>query len=219
MLALYDQPPTIKLDLSKAKNGRQVGVWHTPDYFVLLADWIGWEEWKTAAVLELLVVTPLMDPTVVPVRGAGDIVVPELDSRRRSASRSPMRAAITRSSSSRTTEPPARYGFSPELLMQPHPADRLAYFAAKVVAHPRLMDAHRAVHDALRQPTPPSLIVLYGPTGVGKTTLRLRLEQPLIRKRCRHWRRTRRASRSSQSKRSRPSRPRSIGRTTTPTPW
>jgi hypothetical protein len=60
------------------------------------------------------------------------------------------------------------------------PADRLAYFAAKVVAHPRLVDAHRAVHDALRQPTAPSLIVLYGPTGVGKTTLRLRLEQQLI---------------------------------------
>jgi hypothetical protein len=63
--------------------------------------------------------------------------------------------------------------------MQP-PAERLAYFAAKVVAHPRLVDAHRAVHDALRQPTAASLIVLYGPTGVGKTTLRLRLEQQLI---------------------------------------
>jgi hypothetical protein len=36
------------------------------------------------------------------------------------------------------------------------------------------------VHDALRQPSAPSLIVLYGPTGVGKTTLRLRLEQQLI---------------------------------------
>jgi hypothetical protein len=60
------------------------------------------------------------------------------------------------------------------------PAERLAYFAAKVVAHPRLVDAHRAVHDALRQPTAPSLILLYGPTGVGKTTLRLRLEQQLI---------------------------------------
>ena len=60
------------------------------------------------------------------------------------------------------------------------PADCLPYFAAKVVAHPRLVDAHRAVHDALRQPTATSLIVLYGPTGVGKTTLRLRLEQQLI---------------------------------------
>ena len=86
---------------------------------------------------------------------------------------------MTRSSSTRTTETPASDGFPRELLMQP-PAERLAYFAAKVVAHPRLVDAHRAVHDALRQPTAPSLIVLYGPTGVGKTTLRLRLEQQLI---------------------------------------
>jgi hypothetical protein len=86
---------------------------------------------------------------------------------------------MTRSSSTRTTETPASDGFPRELLVQP-PADRLAYFAAKVVAHPRLVDAHRAVHDALRQPTAPSLIVLYGPTGVGKTTLRLRLEQQLI---------------------------------------
>ena len=86
---------------------------------------------------------------------------------------------MTRSSSTTTTETPAGDGFPRELLMQP-PAERLAYFAAKVVAHPRLVDAHRSVHDALRQPTAPSLIVLYGPTGVGKTTLRLRLEQQLI---------------------------------------
>ncbi len=86
---------------------------------------------------------------------------------------------MTRSSSTRTTETPASDGFPRELLMQA-PSERLAYFAAKVVAHPRLVDAHRAVHDALRQPTAPSLIALYGPTGVGKTTLRLRLEQQLI---------------------------------------
>ena len=86
---------------------------------------------------------------------------------------------MTRSSSTTTTETPAGDGFPRELLMQP-PAEGLAYFAAKVVAHPRLVDAHRAVHDVLRQPTATSLIVLYGPTGVGKTTLRLRLEQQLI---------------------------------------
>ncbi len=90
-----------------------------------------------------------------------------------------MGATMTRSSSTTTTETPAGDRYPRELLMQP-PAERLAYFAAKVVAHPRLVDAHRAVHDALRQPTAPSLIVLYGPTGVGKTTLRIRLEQQLI---------------------------------------
>ena len=53
VLEFYDQPPAIKL-IYQAKNGRQVGVWHTPDYFVLRADGIGWEEWKTDAGLEHL---------------------------------------------------------------------------------------------------------------------------------------------------------------------
>ncbi len=53
VLEFYDQPPAIKL-VYQAKNGRQVGVWHTPDYFVLRADGIGWEEWKTAVGLEHL---------------------------------------------------------------------------------------------------------------------------------------------------------------------
>src|SRR5712692_1833131 len=50
VLEFYDQPPAIKL-VYQAKNGRQVGVWHTPDYFVLRADSIGWEEWKMDAGL------------------------------------------------------------------------------------------------------------------------------------------------------------------------
>jgi hypothetical protein len=39
---------------------------------------------------------------------------------------------------------------------------------------------HRAVREALNQPAGASLILVYGPTGVGKTTLRLRREQQLI---------------------------------------
>jgi transposase InsO family protein len=45
-LEYYDQPPPIKL-LYQAPNGRRVGVLHTPDYFVLRTDGVGWEEWKT----------------------------------------------------------------------------------------------------------------------------------------------------------------------------
>lgn len=45
-LEYYDQPPPIKL-VYKSKSGRKVGVWHTPDYFVLKMDSVGWEEWKT----------------------------------------------------------------------------------------------------------------------------------------------------------------------------
>ena len=69
--------------------------------------------------------------------------------------------------------------FPPELLAQPAEA-RLAYFAARVVAHPRLTQAHQALLDALLGSTEASLILVYGPTGVGKTTLRRRIEQQLL---------------------------------------
>ena len=45
-LEYYDQPFRIKLTY-KSKSGRRVGIWHTPDYFVIRRDSIGWEEWKT----------------------------------------------------------------------------------------------------------------------------------------------------------------------------
>jgi putative transposase len=44
-LEYYDQPPQIKL-VYQAKSGRQVGVLHTPDFFVIRTDSVGWEEWK-----------------------------------------------------------------------------------------------------------------------------------------------------------------------------
>jgi len=74
---------------------------------------------------------------------------------------------------------PSGGSFPRDLLAQPTDA-RLAYFTAKVVAHPRLTAVHRAVREALNQPDGASLILVYGPTGVGKTTLRLRLEQQLL---------------------------------------
>ena len=53
-LEYYDQPSRIKL-IYEAKNGRRVGIWHTPDYFVIRSDSIGWEEWKMEAELLRLV--------------------------------------------------------------------------------------------------------------------------------------------------------------------
>lgn len=69
--------------------------------------------------------------------------------------------------------------FPCELLARP-PADRLAYFVDKVIAHPRLQDVHRSLLNAIQQPTDASLILVFGPTGVGKTTLRRRIEKQLI---------------------------------------
>jgi len=52
-LEYYDQPPPIKL-VYPAQSGRRVGVVHTPDYFVLRTDSVGWEEWKMAEELDRL---------------------------------------------------------------------------------------------------------------------------------------------------------------------
>ncbi len=52
-LEFYDQPPAIKLTY-RAKNGQQVGILHTPDYFVIRTDSLGWEEWKTEEELRQL---------------------------------------------------------------------------------------------------------------------------------------------------------------------
>jgi hypothetical protein len=68
--------------------------------------------------------------------------------------------------------------FPPDLLGQPTAA-RLAYFVSKVVAHPRLTDMHQRLMCAIQEPAGASLILVYGPSGVGKTTLRRRIEQQL----------------------------------------
>ena len=53
VLEYYDQPPSIKLNY-KSKNERNVGVWHTPDFFVLRQEEAGWEECKTVKELSKL---------------------------------------------------------------------------------------------------------------------------------------------------------------------
>jgi hypothetical protein len=72
--------------------------------------------------------------------------------------------------------PPA--GFPRELLDRP-PSDRLAYFRSYTIAHPQLQTASDALRRAIQEPAGRSLILVIGPTGVGKTTLRLRIEQEL----------------------------------------
>lgn len=46
VLEYYDQPPKIKLEY-KTKKGRQTGVLHTPDFFIIKKDLVGWRECKT----------------------------------------------------------------------------------------------------------------------------------------------------------------------------
>jgi energy-coupling factor transporter ATP-binding protein EcfA2 len=67
-------------------------------------------------------------------------------------------------------------GFPRELLTQPWTA-RLEYFRSYTVAHPRLVVARDALLGAIYESAPNSLILVLGPTGVGKTTLRMKVEQ------------------------------------------
>ena len=59
-------------------------------------------------------------------------------------------------------------------------SEQLAQFRAFTVAHPHLLAAKESLMTALRESEPNSIVMVFGPTGVGKTTLRLRAEQILI---------------------------------------
>lgn len=65
---------------------------------------------------------------------------------------------------------PSDFHFPPELL-KATAAEKLAYFESCTVVHRRLKIAYEAFLDAVNNPGGASLIFLFGPTGVGKTTL------------------------------------------------
>src|SRR5215831_2424817 len=69
-------------------------------------------------------------------------------------------------------------GFPRSLLTEPWSA-RLAHFQRYTVAHPRLIEAKEKLVAAIQNSESNSLVFVFGPTGVGKTTLRLKAEQIL----------------------------------------
>jgi GTPase SAR1 family protein len=70
-------------------------------------------------------------------------------------------------------------GFPPDLLSQPK-ATRIAYFTGLTIAHPLLVHAYEHLRRAVSEASSDSLIFVFGPSGVGKTTMMLRFEQHLI---------------------------------------
>jgi Cdc6-like AAA superfamily ATPase len=64
-------------------------------------------------------------------------------------------------------------------LLNQSPEARLGYFKSFTIAHPLLKEADAALKQAIREPAGWSLVFVYGPTGVGKTTLRRRVEKHL----------------------------------------
>lgn len=67
----------------------------------------------------------------------------------------------------------------PRSLLEEQWSARLAYFQRYTVAHPRLTEAKDKLVAVIQNAEPNSLVLVFGPTGAGKTTLRMKTEQIL----------------------------------------
>lgn len=70
--------------------------------------------------------------------------------------------------------------YFPQQLLTQSIEERVAYFENKIIAHPKLSDMYQEILETINHPVDVSLLMIYGPTGVGKTTLRQRLQRELL---------------------------------------
>ena len=68
----------------------------------------------------------------------------------------------------------------PPTLLEQSSAQRLSYFKSIIVPHQRLRQAVDSLLLNIQEPTDISVFFVVGPAGVGKTTLRLRVEKLLL---------------------------------------
>ena len=69
-------------------------------------------------------------------------------------------------------------GRPPDLLAQP-PSVRIQHFKDFAIAHPLLVEAKDRLLEAIMESAPNSIVIVLGPTGVGKTTLLAKIRQLL----------------------------------------
>src|ERR1019366_221708 len=70
---------------------------------------------------------------------------------------------------------------TPNLLAQP-PSARIQYFRDFAIAHPLLVEAKEGLLGTIMESAPKSIAIVWGPTGVGKTTLLAKTRQLLFAK-------------------------------------
>jgi len=68
----------------------------------------------------------------------------------------------------------------PEELLHASVDTRKAYFFGKTIGHPRLESARRETLALIGNDAGPDIIIVSGPTGVGKTTLARKIEESLL---------------------------------------
>jgi putative ribosome biogenesis GTPase RsgA len=67
----------------------------------------------------------------------------------------------------------------PHSLLSEPCAGKMKAFESSTIAHPLLVQAKEKLQAAIRDSASNSLVLVVGPTGVGKTTLLRRIEQVL----------------------------------------
>lgn len=69
----------------------------------------------------------------------------------------------------------------PRELLKQDVRERLSYFRNYTIAHPRLRETFTSFYNTLQECAPGTIIFLFGPTGAGKTTLRLAIEREITK--------------------------------------